>query len=109
MKSFIVCFAAMFITIAAFSQKKDQTLDTTLTKYLTYRCAMHPQYVSNIPAKCPVCNDDMSLLSKKEIMKMEVVKLYTCPMDNVVSTKGGKCPKCGMEMVELKPNSKLKQ
>jgi transcription initiation factor IIE alpha subunit len=105
MKSFIICLTAIFISVAAFSQKAKQNSDTTLKSYLTYSCSMHPQYVSNVPAKCPVCNDDM-LLSKKEQMKMEVVKLYTCPMDNVMSTQAGKCPKCKMDMVEFKPKKK---
>jgi ribosomal protein S27AE len=39
-------------------------------------------------------------------MKMGVMKLYTCPMDNVISTKPGKCPKCGMDMVEFNPKKK---
>jgi heavy metal-binding protein len=103
MKSFILLLLAMFVTIAAFSQKVKQNADTSVNQYLTYSCTMHPQYVSNIPAKCPVCGDNMSQLSKKEIMKMEVMKLYTCPMDNIICTKPGKCPKCGMDMVELKP------
>jgi putative DNA topoisomerase len=102
MKSLIICLAAMFISFGAFSQKAKQNFDTTLKSYLTYSCSMHPQYVSNVPAKCPVCNDDMTL-SKKEQMKAEVVKLYTCSMDNVICTTPGKCPKCNMEMVEFKP------
>lgn len=102
MKSFIIGFFAMFITVAAFSQKAKGNPDTTLKSYLTYNCPMHPQYVSNVAAKCPVCNNDMTL-SKKEQMKADVVKLYTCPMDkDVFSTKGGKCPKCGMTLVEKK-------
>jgi putative DNA topoisomerase len=105
MKSFIICLTAMFISLAAFSQKAKQNSDTTLKSYLAYSCPMHPQYVSNVPAKCPVCNDDMTL-SKKEQMKAEVVKLYTCSMDNIICTKPGKCPKCGMEMVEFKPKKK---
>jgi hypothetical protein len=91
----------MFITVAAFPQKSKNTTDTTITTYLKYSCPMHPQYVGNTPAKCPVCNSNMNL-SKKEQMKMEVMKLYTCPMDNVICTKPGKCPKCNMDMVEFK-------
>src|SRR3954447_16434785 len=109
MKSFIICLTAMFISVAAFSQKAKQNSDTILKSYLTYSCSMHPQYVSNVPAKCPVCGDNMSQLSQKEIMKMEVMKLYTCPMDNVICTKPGKCPKCGMDMVELKSKSTTKK
>ena len=106
MKSFIICLAAMFITVAAFSQKAKQNSNATLKSYMTYSCTMHPQYVSNEPAKCPVCNKDMNL-TKKEQMKMESVKLYTCSMDgdSVISTKPGKCPKCGMDLVEFKPKS----
>jgi hypothetical protein len=98
----------MFIAVAASSQKAKQNPDTSLKQYLIYGCPMHTQYVSNVPAKCPVCGDNMNQLSSKEIMKMEVVKLYTCPMDNVICTKPDKCPKCNMDMVELKPNDKIK-
>lgn len=103
MKSFIVVLFATFATVSSFAQKDKGNPDTTLKQYLAYGCSMHTQYVSNVPAKCPVCGDNMNQLSGKEIMKMEVVKLYTCPMDNVICTKPGKCPKCGMDMAELKP------
>src|SRR3954451_4296741 len=105
MKTLIIYCFAMFVSVTAFSQKAKQNSDTTLKSYLTYSCSMHPQYVSNVPVKCPVCNSDMTL-SKKEQMKAEVVKLYTCPMDNVISTQPGKCTKCNMEMVEFKPKKK---
>ena len=99
---------ALFVTNSSFSQKAKGNPDTTLTTYLTYTCTVHPQYVSNVPAKCPVCNNDMTMRSKKEQMKAEVVKLYTCPMDkDVISTKKGKCPKCEMDMVALKPTDKV--
>lgn len=106
MKTIIILLIATFTTVAAFSQKAKGNPDTTLKPYITYSCSMHPQYVSIIPAKCPVCGDNMSPLSIKEIMKMEVMKLYTCPMDNVICTKPGKCPKCNMVMVEFKPKKK---
>lgn len=99
---------AMLLTVAAFSQKAKGNPDTTIKSYLAYNCSMHTQYVSNVPAKCPVCGDNMNQLSAKEIMKMEVVKLYTCPMDNVYCTKPGKCPKCGMDMTVLNPKNKSK-
>jgi hypothetical protein len=105
MKTLIVYSLAMFVSITAFSQKTKQNADTTLKSYLTYRCSMHLQYVSNVSAKCPACNSDMTL-SKKEQMKAEVVKLYTCPMDSVISTQSGKCPKCGMDLVDFKPKKK---
>lgn len=99
----------MFTTVAAFSQKAKESSDTTLQSYLTYTCTMHPEYVSNVAGKCPVCHHPMTL-SKKEQMKAEVVKLYTCPMHpDVVSTKAGKCPVCDMDMVAFKPKEKAKK
>jgi len=42
-------------------------------------------------------------LSAKEQMKAEVGKVYTCPMHpDVALDKDGKCPKCGMALVEKK-------
>jgi len=110
MKSFIICLFATCITVASFAQKAKQNANTTLKPYLTYSCTMHPQYVSSVPAKCPICNKDMNL-SKKEQMKMEDMKLYTCPMDSdsVLSTQPGKCPKCGMDLTEFKPADKSKK
>lgn len=36
-------------------------------------------------------------------------KVYTCPMHSeVISDKPGKCPKCGMTLVEKKPAHKGK-
>ena len=35
----------------------------------------------------------------KEKMKMEVMKIYSCPMhSDVTSNKPGKCTKCGMDL-----------
>jgi uncharacterized protein with PIN domain len=91
---------------AAFSQKSKGNSDTTLRSYLTYSCSLHPAFVSDVPEKCPVCNNTMRL-SPKEEMKAQVVKLYTCPMHhNVICTKAGKCPECKMDLVEMKPKRK---
>lgn len=100
---------ASFITVSAFSQKAKGNTDTTTKSYITYSCSMHPEYVSNVAGKCPVCHNPMTL-SKKEQMKAEVAKLYTCPMHpNVLSTKAGKCPDCNMDMTEFKPKVKAKK
>jgi hypothetical protein len=102
MKSFIICVLALFITVTSFAQKTKQNqtpIDTS--KQVIYACTMHPDYISFAAVKCPVCGDNM-----KEVMKAEIVKLYTCPMDNVICKKPGKCPKCGMEMTEYKPANK---
>lgn len=103
MKSFIIFLVATCITIASFAQKADQIpVNTDSSKVTIYSCSMHPQYISFAAAKCPLCSQNMS---KKEVMKAEVVKLYTCPMDSMISTQPGKCPKCKMDMVEYKPES----
>lgn len=50
--------------------------------------------------------------SKSKIPKTDttVKKVYTCPMDpDVVSNKPGKCPKCGMDLVEKKMPAKKKE
>jgi hypothetical protein len=40
-------------------------------------------------------------------MKVEAKKTYTCTMHpEVISDKPGKCPKCGMTMVEKKAKTK---
>ena len=106
MKSFIVCLLAIFVSVSGIAQKAKQNSDTTNKIYLTYRCEMHQEYVSNVSAKCPVCHNAM-VLSPKEQMKAEVVKLYTCPMHpGVLCTKAGKCPECNMNMAEFKPKPK---
>jgi transcription initiation factor IIE alpha subunit len=47
-------------------------------------------------------------LSKKEQMKKEVTKSYSCPMHpQEVSDKQGKCSKCGMDLV-LSTKEKMK-
>jgi len=43
---------------------------------------------------------------------MDVMKIYTCPMHpEIIAKKPGKCPKCGMTLVEKKVeknNAKMK-
>jgi transcription initiation factor IIE alpha subunit len=40
---------------------------------------------------------------KMDHSKMEMKTMYTCPMhSDVKSDKLGKCPKCGMELIENK-------
>jgi hypothetical protein len=106
MKSLIIACLAAFISFAAFSQKAKQNTaisNSDTSRQSIYTCTMHPDYISFSSAKCPVCGNNMS---KKEVMKAEVMKLYTCPMENVICKKPGKCPACGMDMVEYKPKSK---
>jgi hypothetical protein len=42
----------------------------------------------------------------KDIRQKIVKENYTCTMDpEVISDKPGKCPKCGMKLVKMKPSS----
>lgn len=108
MKTIIISVITLFITAASLAQKakqNQQPANADTSKQVVYTCTMHPDFISFAAAKCPVCGNNMS---KKEVMKMEVMKIYTCPMDNVLCTKPGKCPICKMDMTELKPKTKSK-
>jgi hypothetical protein len=49
--------------------------------------------------KCSMMNKD----TKKKTEKKSMAMTYTCPMHpEVTSHKAGKCPKCGMDLVEKK-------
>jgi transcription initiation factor IIE alpha subunit len=103
MKKMIVLTTAFLIaSVAIFAQDTTGKKDTT-QQPAVYTCSMHPDVKSDKPGKCPKCGMDL-VLSKKEQMKMEVMKIYTCSMHpDVTSDKPGKCPKCGMDLVEKKP------
>ena len=48
-----------------------------------------------------MCTDKMKMMNKKKTTKKVVAEVYTCPMHpEVVGVKGGKCPKCGMDLVK---------
>ena len=109
MKKLIIIAVMLAGSLASFAQKAkansvENKTDTAVTT--TYTCPMHPQVTSNKPGTCSKCGMNLSL-SKKEQMKMEVMKTYTCPMHpGVTSTKKGKCPKCGMYLTEVKTKVK---
>jgi RND family efflux transporter MFP subunit len=80
-----------------------------------YTCPMpeHSDVRSDKPGKCPKCNMTLIPVMKQapspatnmapDMSRMLPEKLYTCPMDShadVVSDQPGKCPKCGMDLVE---------
>jgi RND family efflux transporter MFP subunit len=80
-----------------------------------YTCPMpeHSDVRADKPGKCPKCGMTLIPVMKREWPEMTnlaagaamplAAKLYTCPMAShadVVSDKPGKCPKCGMELVE---------
>ncbi len=48
-----------------------------------------------------MCNDKMKMMEKEKVTKKNSAVIYTCPMHpEVVGVKGGKCPKCGMDLVK---------
>ncbi len=48
-----------------------------------------------------MCNDKMKMMGKEKATKKESAAIYTCPMHpEVVGVEGGKCPKCGMDLVK---------
>jgi len=90
-----------------------------------YHCPMHPTYIANQPGDCPICG--MTLVpidaAGKEIKTGESTGTettppeamghstakpgqYTCPMHpEVVSDTPGKCPKCGMNLEQVPPET----
>ena len=111
MKPIIMLLIATFAMSATFAQKKDTSSNpkTDTTTQVTYTCEMHPEVVSSEPGKCSKCGMALNL-SKKEQMKMEVMKIYTCSMHpEVKSDKPGKCPKCDMDLTEVKTKKKAKK
>jgi putative DNA topoisomerase len=100
MKKITILLIAITTSFAGFAQKAKANAEANKgsTVITTYSCPMHPDVTSDKPGKCNKCNMDLSL-SKKEILKREVVKLYSCPMHTeVISDKPGKCSKCRMDL-----------
>ena len=113
MKTLQILFAmlvacALSQSVLAQSDKSARLKDTTGSlKLVTYACPMHPEEMSDKPGKCVKCGMPLTL-SKKELMKADVVK-YTCPMHaEIVSDTPGKCSKCGMNL-NLSKKEQMKQ
>ena len=96
-----------------------------------YTCPMHPEVQSDKPGNCPKCGmalvkksdasgmkmkcsmmggmNDMKKMESKDKnksandSKKDQAVIYTCPMHpDVKSDKPGKCPQCGMDLIEKK-------
>eukprot|EP01035_Chromulina_nebulosa_P005936 gene5936-8040_t len=108
MKASIILLFAILLSAASFAQKGKGNTDpqkggTVVTT--TYGCTMHPDEMSEKPGKCTKCGKPLTA-SKKEEMKMEVMKSYNCPMHpNEVNDKEGKCPKCGKALMATPINA----
>jgi transcription initiation factor IIE alpha subunit len=95
------------MTVSVHAQEKAGKKDTQ--KHATlYSCPMHDTVAMKKPGNCPVCGMKLER-SKKEQMKVAVMKNYSCPMHaEVTSNKPGKCSKCGMDL-NLSPKEKMKK
>lgn len=80
-----------------------------------YHCPMHPTYIADRPGDCPICGMKLVLIKDDKAAakpataapddKIAQVKpgQFYCPMGaEHVQDKPGKCPKCGMNLVEKK-------
>ena len=106
MKKLIILLITVTTSFATFAQKAKaptpEIISSTVTVIETYSCPMHPDVTSDKPGKCTKCGTDL-LLSKKELLKREVVKIYSCSMHpEVISNTAGKCAKCGMDLLVSK-------
>ncbi len=87
-------------------------LKTATTSKDTYYCPMHPQYHSDKPGTCPICNMNLEKMPPaKEATSRpqtpaatEKKDVYYCPMHpQYHSDKPGTCPICNMNLVKMAP------
>ena len=65
-----------------------------------YYCPMHPDYKSEKPGDCPICN--MSLVKLEQKAQAAEKPVFYCPMHpDYKSEKPGDCPICNMSLVKL--------
>lgn len=102
--------------------KKEIQGKEVVEKKKLYRCPMHPNYTSDKPGDCPICNmklvpvEEESEHSKHEGMKMEEKKegrkilYWQDPMHpQYKSDKPGKAPDCGMDLVPVYEEEKVSE
>ena len=99
----LMVVALTIFSVSAFAQ------DTTKpkTEKVQYTCPMHPEVMMDKFGKCPKCDKDL-VISTKEQMKMDVMKIYMCPAHlGEKSDKPGKCPICGKKL-NMTPKEQMK-
>ena len=112
MKKVLILLIIITTTFAGFAQtgkNKMPAKKEAVAQQVKYTCPMHPNVTSDKPGKCAECGMDLTK-SKKELMKMEVMKIYSFSMHrDVTSDMPGKCSQCNMDMAEVKKKSKVKK
>lgn len=99
------------------------TSDAAATQY---HCPMHPTYIASQPGDCPICGMSLVPIKTNGNGAAETTKVdtnmpmdyagmdmseakpgqYTCPMHpEVISDKPGDCPKCGMPLELVPPDT----
>jgi len=98
MKQIIIIVVALFsFSNVVIAQSKAGKQDTA--KHVTLSsCPKHIGSLVYDPAKCPNCGMSLNL-SKKEIMKMQVTKSYSCPANASLAVN---------EARNLSPKEKIK-
>lgn len=114
-KLFVLPLIALAFALAFAGCKKS---DSAQAGGQRYHCPMHPTYISDKPGDCPICGmrlvpikDDKAAAQPAAVAtddKTAHIKVgqFYCPMHpEVVQDNPGKCPKCGMDLVEKKAAS----
>jgi FtsP/CotA-like multicopper oxidase with cupredoxin domain len=79
-------------TLALVAEMDDLAVPRSGEGPVVYACPMHPEVISEEPARCPQCG--MKLLPTTPTTS------YACPMHpEVTSRQPGRCPQCGMKLL----------
>ncbi len=109
----LVFFVGTVVPAQHRGKKADSAHNDSSTVSVVYTCPMHPKVTSSTAGACPDCGMDLVRQKDKTApkkandakMKKEAsstgTNLYTCPMHpKVTSSTPGKCPDCGMALVQ---------
>lgn len=86
MKKLIILTLAFVASITVFAQSKAGRIDNTKHPIVS-ACPVRSTVIINDIGKCPFCGMDLNL-SKKEQIKTQVAKAYSCPLyANIIADK----------------------